>query len=75
LNEDFDEKLLKEAFVDKSYIVQERLKREELGIEGDVEGFLKDNTELGSHGRELITSTLIRWIKKEFPKLPDEGLE
>jgi large subunit ribosomal protein L44 len=74
LSEEFDEALLKQAFIDKSYVHKERVRREELGLEAkDID--LKDNSELREIGRDRLTSTLIMFIKKEFPKLPAEGLE
>uniref|UniRef100_A0A7G3AC80 Large ribosomal subunit protein mL44 n=1 Tax=Lutzomyia longipalpis TaxID=7200 RepID=A0A7G3AC80_LUTLO len=72
LHENFDEKLLRQAFTHRSYIIQEEMKQKEVGIEQPDVGML-DNREMVQEGDELIGRYLDQYIGSTMPKVPLEG--
>lgn len=74
LNEKFTQKLLQQAFVDRSYIVQEEMKQRAVGIEDPVLQ-LTDNSNLIQKGDELMTEFIITYLNLSLPKFPREGIK
>lgn len=74
LGEEFDEPLLNQALIDKSYIHFEKRRLEELGLDPNSIQ-LQDNGELAERGKSLLEQVLNAFMVKEFPKLPKEGVE
>lgn len=74
LNEKFTQKLLQQAFVDRSYIVQEEMKQRAVGIEEPVLQ-LTDNSNLVQKGDELMTEYIITYLNLSLPKFPREGIK
>uniref|UniRef100_A0A1B0DLK7 Large ribosomal subunit protein mL44 n=1 Tax=Phlebotomus papatasi TaxID=29031 RepID=A0A1B0DLK7_PHLPP len=72
LNEKFDEKLLRQAFTHRSYIIQEELKQKEVGIE-QPDVALLDNREMVQVGEELIAKYLDQYVEAFLPKVPLDG--
>lgn len=72
LNEQFNERLLREALTDQSYIHQERKKQEELGIDTAALE-IRSNMELAEFGAKLTENVLKEFLLKEFPLLPQPG--
>ena len=74
LSEKFAPTLLQQAFVDRSYIVQEEMKQKAVGIENPVLQ-LEDNTRLIQKGEELMTEFIITFLNLSLPKFPREGIK
>lgn len=74
LNENFSKTLLQQAFVDRSYIVQEEMKQRAVGIEMPVLQ-LTDNSSLAKKGEELITEFVVTFLNLSLPKFPREGIK
>jgi large subunit ribosomal protein L44 len=74
LNEKFSQKLLQQAFVDRSYIVQEEMKQRAVGIEDPVLQ-LTDNSSLIQKGDELMTEFIITYLNLSLPKFPRAGIK
>lgn len=74
LKEKFSAPLLQQAFVCRSYIVQEEMKQKAVGIENPVLQ-LEDNMRLVKKGEELITEFVITYLNLSLPKLPREGIK
>lgn len=73
LNENFDLKLLERAFVQRSYVLQEKLRLEKLGTDAsDI--MLADNTELAEKGKKLSEQYVEAYLRYHLPKYPDEGI-
>lgn len=73
LNENFDLKLLERAFVQRSYVVQEKHRLEKLGTDAsDI--ILADNTELAEKGKKLTEQYVEAYLRYHLPKYPDEGI-
>lgn len=73
LNEDFNPELLQEAFTQRSYIIQEEHKQQEVGIDSPVTN-LKDNSELARSGADLLSTYVEMFIAAHLPKLPAVGV-
>lgn len=73
LNEKFDKTLLQQAFTTRSYIIQEEMKLEQLGIE-DPKLTLTDNQELSKEGFKFIKDYVDLYLRESLPKLPEEGI-
>lgn len=73
LNENFDLTLLERAFVQRSYVVQEELRLEKLGVDNS-ELNLMDNRELADKGRKLTNQYVEAYLRYHLPKYPDEGI-
>lgn len=74
LKEKFTPSLLQQAFVDRSYIVQEEMKQRAVGIETPVLQ-LTDNSNLVQKGDELLTEFIITYLNVSLPKFPREGVK
>lgn len=73
LSEQFNTKLLQQAFTHRSFIVQEEQKQTEIGIEKPELG-LKDNRELLEQGSKLIDDYVEAFLLTALPKLPRDGI-
>lgn len=73
LNEEFDMKLLQQAFIDRSYIIKEEIRQRELGIE-NPQIDLKDNHELIEKGDQIISDYVNEYLKFSLPNVPSIGL-
>ncbi|CAL1542288.1 unnamed protein product [Lymnaea stagnalis] len=75
LSEDLSESVLRQAFVQSSYIEREKQKRKELGIDTDVMSFqLQDNGELAEKGSELLSSYIKVYLRNMYPYMFEEGV-
>ncbi|XP_059608863.1 large ribosomal subunit protein mL44 [Phlebotomus argentipes] len=72
LHEKFDEKLLRQAFTHRSYIIQEEMKQKDVGIE-EPAVLMPDNSQLVENGEELMTKCLDDYVAKALPKMPLDG--
>lgn len=73
LNETFNPKLLQQAFVHRSFIVQEELKQEKIGIE-NPDTNLVDNKELAQDGEKIISDYVEAFVGTHLPAFPMEGV-
>jgi len=74
LNEDIEDSLLRQAFVDKAYGNAERIRQEELGL--NVEALnLADNEFMAAEGLVILQNHLKFILASEFPKFPHEGIK
>lgn len=73
LQENFDLKLLERAFVQRSYVIQEELRLEKLGMEKDDLN-LRDNGELAERGIELAKNYVNAFLRYHLLQYPDEGI-
>lgn len=74
LNEKFDVKILQDAFVDRSYIVQEEMKQKAVGIENPVL-HLNDNRMLAEKGEKIMKDFIVAYLSRALPKYPSEGIQ
>ncbi|CAG9805052.1 unnamed protein product [Chironomus riparius] len=74
LKEKFNYTLLQQAFVDRSYIVQEEMKQRSVGVENPSLN-LSDNSALAKKGEELITEFVISFLNLSLPKFPRDGIK
>lgn len=74
LGEKFNPSLLQQAFVDRSYIIQEEMKQKSVGIE-NPELHLQDNAKLIQKGDEMMTEFIITYLNLSLPKLPRDGIK
>ena len=74
LKEKFSPALLQQAFIDRSYIVQEEIKQRSVGIEEPVLQ-LTDNTKLVKKGEELLTEFIVTYLNLSLPKYPRDGIK
>uniref|UniRef100_A0A8C5QDW0 Large ribosomal subunit protein mL44 endonuclease domain-containing protein n=1 Tax=Leptobrachium leishanense TaxID=445787 RepID=A0A8C5QDW0_9ANUR len=75
LNETFTLDLLKTAFVNSSYLVQEMNRRLELGLDKETAALnLQDNQELYQRGSEFTAMYLRERLQQQFPNLSDVGM-
>ncbi|XP_078682634.1 large ribosomal subunit protein mL44-like [Branchiostoma floridae x Branchiostoma belcheri] len=76
LGEKLNMSTLRAAFTDRSYVEQEEERRRELGLPlEDVKLDMQDNSHLAELGWELTTNYIHRFIRAEFPLLPEEGVK
>lgn len=73
LHEQFDQKLLAQAFVDRSYVVQEEQRQREVQIENPVVD-MKDNAELVVRGEEILREYVLAFLQYSLPRFPLAGL-
>lgn len=73
LHENFNQNLLAQAFIDRSYIEQEELRQREVQIENPVVD-MKDNAELVVRGDEILTTYVTAFLQYYLPKFPAEGI-
>ncbi|XP_022085881.1 39S ribosomal protein L44, mitochondrial-like [Acanthaster planci] len=75
LGEDFTDATLRTALTDQSYVEQEETRREEMGVTGDsVKLEIEDNQELAQTGGVFISDYIKAYLRRVYPKLPDEGI-
>ncbi|CAH2246544.1 39S ribosomal L44, mitochondrial [Pelobates cultripes] len=75
LNESFSLDLLKTAFVNSSYLVQEQNRRLELGLDKETAALnLQDNQELFQRGSDFTALYLKENLLQAFPNLPVSGI-
>lgn len=73
LNENFDLKLLAQAFCHRSHVVQEKLRLEQLGVDvNDI--VVSDNRQLAETGRTIATEYVLAFLKYHLPRLPAAGI-
>ncbi|NP_001079771.1 mitochondrial ribosomal protein L44 S homeolog [Xenopus laevis] len=76
LNESFSMQLLKTAFVNKTYVMQEEQQRQELGLDKETAMLnLQDNEQLAGVGSEFTASYVQKTLEKAFPNLPPDGIK
>lgn len=73
LHEEFDLTLLEQAFVQRSYVVQEEMRLEKLGIE-KPELHLQDNRELAEQGLKTVRKYVEAFLRYHLPNYPDDGI-
>lgn len=72
LNENFDENLLKNAFVNRSFILQEEVRQREAGVD-NPEVNLVDNRKLIENGENFISKIVKEFLENNLPQFPEEG--
>ena len=73
LGEEFEESLLRQAFVHRSYVDQETQKRSELGLDFDsLPMELEDNSELASSGEKILSRYLKAYLRNVYPYMFEE---
>lgn len=73
LGEDFETSLLKRSFTQRSYVIQEEMKLEKLGVEKSDFNLL-DNRDLADAGLKIAESYISAFLKYHLPNYPKEGL-
>lgn len=73
LNENFDLKLLERAFIQRSYVIQQKQRFENLGTDASDINLL-DNTELAEKGQKLVHQYVEAYLRYHLSKYPDEGI-
>lgn len=74
LNEKFEPSLLRTAFVDRSYIVQEEMNQLAVGIESpNIQ--LTDNSQLVKKGEKIMEEYITAYLTYSLPKFPQEGIK
>lgn len=73
LNELFDMEKLNQAFIHKSYILEELKKQEKMGIK-DPELDIQDNEEFIKNGKEITSEVIKKHLKTELSNLPESGI-
>lgn len=74
LNEQFDQKLLQQAFTNRSYIIKEELKQQEVGIE-NPDTNLNDNNILIEKGDQIINEYVMAFLLSQLPQFPIDGIK
>lgn len=74
LKERFNHAILLQAFVDRSYIVQEEMKQKAVGVESPSLD-IQDNASLAKKGEELMTEFIISYLNISLPKFPRDGIK
>ncbi|XP_029044771.1 39S ribosomal protein L44, mitochondrial [Osmia bicornis bicornis] len=72
LKEKFDMEKLNQAFIHKSYILQELKKQKEMGIT-DPKLDIQDNRELIEKGKEITSEIVTIYLNMALPDLPESG--
>ncbi|XP_012146096.1 mitochondrial ribosomal protein L44 [Megachile rotundata] len=73
LKEKFNIEKLNQAFVHKSYILEELKKQEEMGI-SDPKLDIQDNEEFIKKGKEITSEFIKTHLGEELPNLPELGI-
>lgn len=73
LNENFDLKLLSQAFYQRSYVIQEELRLEKTGADV-IDTNMVDNRELAEKGQEFAVAYVQAFLKYHLPRLPNDGI-
>jgi len=74
LGESVDELLLRQVFTERSYLQQQRLERERLGLP-DKQTETADNGGLAERGLALMASCASGWLRAALPRMPEEGIQ
>jgi len=74
LNEEFDDSLLRQALTEKSYVIKEMKRQEEVGLDTSVAKF-KDNSYMALEGMVILRNTIQSYLSRELPLLPKVGVE
>lgn len=74
LNENLDQNLLEQVFIDRSYIIQEELRLREVQIENPIVN-MKDNAELVLRGEEILREYVLAFLQTHLPKFPSAGIK
>lgn len=73
LNENFNLKMLEQAFVQRSYVAQEKIRLEKIGMEvNDLN--LRDNREMAELGLRIAKNYIGIYLRYHLPQYPDEGI-
>lgn len=73
MGEDFENSLLKRSFTQRSYVIQEEMKLEKLGVEKSDFNLL-DNRDLAAKGLNIAETYIFTFLKYHLPNYPNEGL-
>lgn len=73
LSEKFDIEKLNQAFIHKSYILDELKKQQNIGIE-DPKLDVQHNEEYITKGREITSAVVKKYLNKSLPCLPEIGI-
>lgn len=73
LGEDFETSLLKRSFTQRSYVIQEEMKLEQLGVEKSDFNLI-DNRDLAEKGLKIAETYISAFLKYHLPNYPNEGL-
>nr|XP_027237860.1 39S ribosomal protein L44, mitochondrial-like [Penaeus vannamei] len=73
LGEQFDNNILREALTDSSYISQERVRQQELGVP-EPALTMTSNNELATAGSHIIADYSIKYLRSALPLFPEEGI-
>ena len=74
MGETFDDALLRQALTDRSYVTVQLQRQEELGLKVD-ESAIRDNEYMATEGANFLRNSVLSILRKEYPNLPEEGLE
>ncbi len=74
LGETIDDGLLRQAFLEKSYVVKEKQRQEEVGLDVSTMD-MKDNELMAVEGMQVLQSTLESLLRYEYPQFPQAGIE
>ncbi|KAJ8312274.1 hypothetical protein KUTeg_009647 [Tegillarca granosa] len=73
--EEFNENLLKQAFMFSSYVENERARREDLDINLDTDNIsIEDNEQLAIKGGEIAERYIKAFLRHSYPLLFEEGI-
>lgn len=73
LSEQFDLNHLQQSFTHRSYIIQEELRQQEVGIDNPVTN-LQDNKSLIEKGEQLLVSHINAFLLAHLPRFPLAGI-
>lgn len=74
LSEKFDPELLARAFTFRSYLVEEELKQQKVGMESAILK-TKDNTDLIEQGQKISENIINAYLCKALPRAPQECIQ
>lgn len=72
LNENFKDGLLRQAFVDPSYVISEKSKLQDIELEFDI---IQNNANLATEGESICKNYIRALLNFWYPKLPAQGIE
>ncbi|CAL7949330.1 unnamed protein product [Xylocopa violacea] len=73
LSEKFDTEKLNQAFIHKSYVVEEIKKQKQMGIEEPALD-IEHNEEFIKKGREITSNVVKKYLSKHLPHIPEVGI-
>ncbi|KAG7197972.1 hypothetical protein KM043_016204 [Ampulex compressa] len=74
LSEDFDNNKLEQALTNKSYILQEKQRQKDMGIEDPVID-IEHNESFALQGETLTSNVITKYLTKSLPRMPEAGIE